>query len=111
MLLIKPDNSIALTRGDTAYLDISIINDVTKEPYALAADDTLTLSVKRTIKDDAPCLQKAVTGTNSFKITHADTCQLSFGMYQYDVELNTADGDTFTVVGPASLELLKEVTC
>ena len=47
MLYVEADNTIRLTRGDTAYLEIPIVNDITEEEYVISLDDTITFSVKR----------------------------------------------------------------
>lgn len=110
MLYVESDNTIRLTRGDTAYLEIPIINDITEEEYTIAPDDTLVFSVKRTIKDPTVCFSKTVKGTNTIHIKPADTCQCEFGKYKYDVQLTTAAGDVYTVIEPTCFEVLAEVT-
>lgn len=109
MLYIE-DNRIRLTRGDTAILKVEIRNGVSGESYPMRPDDTLTLTVKQTVRDCTPVLRKRVTGTGQFHIEPEDTACLAFRRYKYDVELKTAAGDVFTVIGPAAFEILPEVT-
>ena len=109
MLEVK-NNGIKLTRGDTARLTVPIENDCTGEPYTVQPDDTLTLSVKRSVSDKTYVMQKFVKGSNDFHIEPKDTQKIACGRYVYDVELNTADGDTYTVVDPTPFELTSEVT-
>ena len=111
MLRISENNEIALTRGDTAYLKVPIINSDTGEEYVMASGDTETLTVKRTIKDEHICFQKTVTGTNSFHIEPEDTKDCDFANYKYDVQLVLVNGDVYTVVEPACFKILEEVTC
>ena len=110
MLYVEADNTVRLTRGDTAYLQVPIVNDVTLEPYIVAENDTLVLSVKRTVKDTEVCFQKTVKGTDIFHIKPEDTHQCEFGKYKYDVQLTTSSGEVYTVIEPTCFEILTEVT-
>lgn len=111
MLYLESDGTIKLTRGDTARLTVDIDNDIDSNEYIIQEEDTLTLTIKKNISDTVPVLQKINKGSNVFHITPSDTSQLDFGSYKYDIELTTADGDVYTVIGPATFILLKEVTC
>lgn len=110
MLYIQDDGTIRLTRGDTARLSVEIINEFTKQPYAVLPGDEMVLTVKKTVKEGAPRIQKKIIGSASFKIDPEDTENLAFGSYKYDVQLTTEDGDVYTVIGPATFEILTEVT-
>lgn len=102
-------NAIELTRGDTAYLTVPIT--IEGEPYTMSADDRLTLSVKQNVKEDVYCFQKVSVGNNVIHIEPADTKSMEFKKYKYDVQLNRANGDVFTVVPTDTFEVLSEVTC
>lgn len=108
MLYIE-GKTIRLTRGDTAYLDIPLVT--VDDSYEMSNTDTLTFSVKKSTRDTDYILQKIVKGTNSFHIEPKDTAGLAFGKYTYDVQLDTIDGDVFTVIPPSTFEVLSEVTC
>ena len=110
MLRIGEDNSTQLTRGDTAYLQVPIYNDVSGEEYEIAEGDTLTLSVKRAVTDEAYCFQKTLVGSNLFKIEPEDTKSCDFASYKYDVQLTTASGDVYTVIEPSVFKICTEVT-
>lgn len=107
MLYIN-ENTIELTRGDTAYLAVDI--DHGGEPYTVKSDDVLTLTVKKNVSDETPAFAKSATGSSTLHIEPADTAALGFGSYVYDVQLNSADGDVFTVIGVSSFVILPEVT-
>ena len=109
MLEVLPDNTIKLTRGDTAYIDVPIITEDTGEVYQLQPNDELTLGLKRNVKEKVCCLQKTIKGSNVFKIVPEDTSGLDFGTYKYDVQLTTTDGDVFTVVNNAIFMVKPEV--
>lgn len=107
MLYIE-GTTIRMTRGDTVYLTVPLTT--TTEAYEMGSGDTLTLSVKKSERDTEYVFQKVLTGSNAFHIEPADTAALAFGKYKYDVQLNTSDGDVYTVIPPSVFELLVEVT-
>lgn len=111
MFLIQENGVIKLTRGDTAYLKVDIVNDLSGEPYEMDPNDTLTLTVKRTVKDTEICFQKTIKGSTEFKIEPEDTVHCSFAKYKYDVQLKRTNGDVHTVVVPTYFCILEEVTC
>lgn len=111
MFKVYNDGSVELTRGDSAHLAVTITNDVDGSVYEIQPDDTLTLSMKKYVNDESPCLQKTIKGSNTFHLKPDDTRGLNFGKYKYDVQLTTAEGDVYTVLGPETFELLSEVTC
>ena len=110
MLYVEADGIIRLTRGDSAKIMVTIENDIIGENYEIAEDDTLTLTVKKNVKDTEALVQKIIVGSNTFYIRPEDTAALSFGKYKYDVQLKTAEGDVYTVIVPTTFELLQEVT-
>lgn len=106
----EKDHSIKLTRGDTARFNVSIASTISGEYYEIQSEDILTMTVKKSVKDELFCFQKTVTGSTLLHIEPADTKNLTFGKYVYDIQLNKANGDIYTVVEPATFEVLKEVT-
>lgn len=110
MLYVNDDNTIRLTRGDTARISVPITNDLTGSTYEMEDSDKLTLSIKKKETDAQPLVQKVLTGSNSFHILPSDTKDLQFGKYVYDVELTTEAGDVYTIIEPTTFEILKEVT-
>ena len=110
MLYIESNNVIRLTRGDTAKLTVPIENDLDNSSYVMNEQDTLTFTIKKSVKDNENLVQKVVTGSNNFHIKPEDTDSLPFGKYVYDVQLTTAGGDVYTVIEPTSFEILSEVT-
>lgn len=110
MLYIESNNVIRLTRGDTAKLTVPIENDLDNSSYVMDELDTLTFTIKKSVKDNENLVQKVVTGSNNFHIKPEDTDSLPFGKYVYDVQLTTAGGDVYTVIEPTSFEILSEVT-
>lgn len=111
MLYIQHGGKIRLTRGDTAMLKVAITNEITGNEYYVAKDDTMVMTVKKNITDTEAIIQKSLIGESIFHIEPKDTCSLEFGKYIYDVQLNTADGEVYTIIEPATFEILQEVTC
>ena len=106
---------IRLTRGDTARFEVDIINQVDGKPYTLQEGDVLTLTVRLTPSTAEISAQRvAEPGTTSIYIRPEDTANLGVGQYVYDIQLTTAAGDIYTVIGPpqggCNFVLLPEVT-
>lgn len=111
MLTVDKDNTIHLTRGDTARLLIDrAANAATGKDYVFTPEDKVTMTVKKTVYDTSPAVQLTVPGGAAIHIRPEDTKELSFGKYLYDIQLTTADGDIYTVIPPTTFEILKEVT-
>lgn len=109
MLYIE-GTTIKLTRGDTAYLSVPIINKVTGNSYDIADGDILEFSVKKYTSDKIKLISKKIIGQNTFHILPEDTNQLPFGKCVYDVQLTTVFGDIYTVIEASTFELMEEVT-
>lgn len=110
MLYIGSDGSVRLTRGDTARISVTVTNEVTGEPYVISDTDTVTMTIKKNYKDTEHFVQKILHGSSMFKLEHSDTENLPFGKYIFDIQLETSDGDVYTVIEPTTFELTKEVT-
>ena len=105
----KNSKKITLTRGDNAELFVSL-SDETGAPYELQTGDILTFSMKRKIADDELVLEKEITSGNVFVFVPSDTANLSFGKYLYDIQLNTAGGEVYTVIPPSNFVVGEEIT-
>ena len=110
-MLYISGNTIKLTRGDTAYLTIPLKLKSDESEYEMQPDDELVLSMKQYITDSVAVMRKEIVGKNVFHIEPSDTANLSFGKYKYDIQLNKANGDVFTVIDVSIFEILQEVTC
>ena len=110
MLNINEDGVIQLTRGDASYIKVYIQNKLAQTQYKIQPNDVLTMSIKRSVRDKDPSVQKVVTGSSIFYIQPTDTNKLAFGKYLYDVQITTEAGDVYAVIGPTTFELLTEVT-
>lgn len=112
MITVGTSGIIRLTRGDTARLEVSVTNSQNGEPYEIRADDTVTLTVRRTANDPTiqMQMQKTVVGSGSFYIAPKDTQHMQFQKYVYDIQITTAAGDVYTVIPPSTFEVMEEVT-
>ena len=111
VLIVDKDNTIHLTRGDTARFSIGqIVNTITNTNYTPTADDTVTMTIKKTVLQADPCVQLIVPGGEVLHIKPEDTKAMAFGKYVYDIQLTTSDGDVYTVIEPSTFEILSEVT-
>ena len=103
MLIIK-ENDIYLTRGDTAYIDLSICGD-----YKPQAEDKVYFSVKKKVKDTDYTFQVVSNFDEIIYIAPEDTKDLEYGRYLYDCEIRTAMGEVFTV-SSGYFNLTEEIT-
>lgn len=111
MLTIDNDNTIHLTRGDTARFRITqATNLATGEQYVFLPEDTLEFTIKKSISDIEPVVHKTISGGEIIHLLPEDTKTLSFGRYVYDVQLTLANGDIYTIIVPTIFEIAKEVT-
>ena len=108
-MLSVSDNNITMTRGDTAYLTVPLTT-VNGNEYSVTYNDSMRFTVRKKTDDDEIVLQKLVLGNNSFRIAPADTADLEYGKYVYDIELTTGGGDVYTVVTKHYFILTEEIT-
>lgn len=109
MLIVGKNNSIELTRGDTARLTIGVTDDY-DQPYEMREKDTLIFTVKTSADAEESVIEKELKGTNLLHLEPKDTADLDYTKYVYDVELHTAEGDVYTVIEKTDFKLREEVT-
>lgn len=108
MLKTFEDGTIHLSRGDTAELEVPLVNEQ-DETYLMAEGDTLTLRMKKKLADTEPCLTMESKGENKFHFEPKDTKHLPFGLYVYNVRLITATGKEYTVIEPSTFKICEVV--
>ena len=107
MLKIGRDNTISLTRGDTARINLAIMaSDGSAYDYS---SDAVVFTVKASTVASDHLIQKTVTDGVIY-IAPEDTAGMSYKEYVYDVQLTTVGGDVCTVVPPAKFIVEPEVT-
>lgn len=110
MLKVSYNGSIYLTRGDSATIKINLKNKDTNRVHVLDPMDKLTFTVKKSTKDTNHLFQIVVFGESVFHILQDHTKDLEFGDYVYDVQLDTVDNDTITVIEKSAFVVGEEVT-
>lgn len=98
------ENDIYLTRGDTAYIGLNLTG------FDGTLEDTLTMSVKKSVSDIDYTFQIIVPFGSDIKILPEHTRELEYGKYFYDIQLDMANGDVFTIVAPSKFVVTEEVT-
>lgn len=106
MLQVKGYN-IIMTRGDTARINLTIL-DADGNPYTPSEGDVIKFSVKKSWQDTEYAIQKTITDT--IHIEPADTAGLDIGDYVYDVQIALENGDVNTIIPPSVLTIEPEVT-
>lgn len=105
--------SVKMTRGDTAEINIQL-KDETGTQINLVTGDTIYFTVKTSPHSTVKTLQKVITtfdaGIATIELAPADTADLSYGKYVYDIQYNRLDGFVRTVVPPSSFIIAEEVT-
>ena len=102
------NNTITLTRGDTAVLRLDITDDK-GNPYKLTDSDVVIFTLKRSVMERDVIFQKSMVD-GKIVIQPQDTANLEYGQYFYDVELTKEDGFVATVIPPHRFIVAEEVT-
>lgn len=95
--------AIYTIKGDTANFKMSIA------PYEVKNGDTLTFTVKKRYGGPV-VLTTDADELGQFHIAHEDYDNVAPGFYLYDIQLTTAEGEVYTVVGPANMTIDIEIT-
>lgn len=96
---------ITLTRGDTFPCTVSILNpDGT--PYEVQAGDTVRFMLSE--RAGGPTILSKTLSGGAFQLDPADTNQLDFGTYFFDVQMTFADGTVDTFIAEGQLTLTDE---
>ena len=110
------DNNQAITmiRGTSATFSLTI-EDESGNPYTLQADEVLRFGIKTTPTDSQYIFSvdfnvPDTDGSYSFSISPADTENLSFGSYWYDVGLQSGEDDYWNVIPASAFYLAYNVT-
>lgn len=106
-MLKVENNTIYLTRGDSANLNVEIINDA-GDIYTLEDGDVCEFTVKKYTTSNEVILKKQITN-GEMKINPDDTRNLDYGIYYYDVQVTMKNGDVCTVIPPNVFHICEEV--
>ena len=98
--------NLAMVRGDTEAISVTC-----STPFDTG--DTVTFSIRKK-PTTGLVLQKVVTeftdGVALISIFPADTAELAFGKYVYDIQVNWANGTVKTIVEKSEFWVKDEVT-
>ena len=98
MLMIR-NGKIMLTRGDSAYITVTL-KAQDGAAYTMQAGDKLMLTVRKQAVDTSSVLLQSVSDSNTIKLAPEQTEKLASGSY---IQLTTVAGDVFTVAGATSI--------
>ena len=102
-------NSIYLTRGDSAFISITLMDNKGRI-YEWQEGDCMYFRVKQSAMALSILLEKVVVYNSAmFEFVVSDTAGLDFGTYRYEVELVTATGQHYTVIENAVFEVGPEL--
>ena len=104
-----------MTRGDTLRLHVDIVVD--NASYTPTGEDVVRFALKHSLlnamqteyADKKPLISKIIpNSTQTLQLDPADTKDLGFGRYDYDIQITFANGTVSTFISD-TLTLTKEV--
>lgn len=97
MLYIDEDQNITLTRGDTGFFEISLVNK-NGEAYTPQEGDRLRFALGKSWGKDTLFTKDIPLDTCTLEIEPNDTKNLDFKKYKYDIEFTDGYGHVSTVI-------------
>ena len=99
---------ISMIRGDSEMIEVSC----NERPFQKG--DIITFTVRKMVLDKKE-IEKVITeftdeGGGIIEITPADTKDLTFGGYVYDIQLEDAWGAVTTIIKPSDFVIMPEVS-
>jgi len=108
MLKVTKDK-VYLTRGDTAFLTVTI-TDENGDDYEYREGDKVYFRLKQGPTSKTVLVEKEVnTETNQLLLYPEDTIDLKFATYHYEIELVTVENYHFTVIENAEFVIGPEL--
>lgn len=108
--------NIGLTRGDSAYIDIDLV-DKQKNPIELTDGDIIKIQVRDKEADgelvfEGQIITEEIEDDKSYYwyIRPSDTKDLELSTYYYDMEVELENGDVFTLIPTSEFTLLTDTT-
>ncbi len=112
MLIVDGNNNIKLSRGDYAEICFNL-KDASGNDYVLSEGETVRFGLKLRPELSEELITKTTTNAGeSFAViilANADTSDLTFGTYWYDIRLISADGKYNTPMLVAKFEVLEVI--
>lgn len=108
-MLVVSANRIQLTRGDTMILELSLTDENGNE-YTPVDSDRIYFRVKRNATAKEILIEKEIPfDTCILQLNEADTKDLKFGTYYYEIELVTNTNYHFTAIANTEFEITEEL--
>ncbi len=107
----KDTTKILLTRGDSAYITLTINTE--NGTYPLQEEDKVRVQVRDVPNTGELIFEGNIEIQNDEIIWHiipSQTSDLEVKTYYWDAQLETANGDIFTFIPSSPFKLLDEVT-
>lgn len=102
-------NKIDLTRGDTMILEVSL-KDEAGEAYIPTDTDIIYFRLKKNATSKEVLLEKEIPyDTMILQLDEADTENLKFGTYYYEIELVTSENNHFTAIANEPFNITEEL--
>lgn len=105
----RENNVIRITRGDSLTVNVSL-TDNEGFPYEPIEGDEIWFRVKKTAIADDVLIEKSIDPqTLTLELVEADTKDLAFGNYVYEIECVTTSNDHYTVIKNAPFIITEEL--
>lgn len=101
-------NTITMTRGDTVKITVSLKYKGTGQTYTPQEGDEISFTAINSGKREITLTKTVPTDTMMLSIAPADTKQLPFGLYMYDMQIKFANGDIDTFITDGALYINEE---
>lgn len=97
MLNIDKEQNIELTRGDTGLFTISLVDQAGND-YIPQTGDSMRFAMSKNYGKEVIINKPIPMDTLTLELEPADTKELAFGKYVYDVEFTDANGRVSTII-------------
>jgi len=107
---IRDDNTIIITRGDSLEIDLAL-TDKDGYTYEPVEGDVIYFRVKKSAQSETILIEKIIDiNTLVLNLIEADTHDLAFGDYRYEIEIVLANQvDHYTVIKNALFKITEEL--
>jgi hypothetical protein len=109
MFTIDENNTMIISKGETASFDVKIYNTETNSVYEMSATDTLTLAVKENIEDSSAIFSITSTGVPTLTFESGVTINVASGEYRYDIKLTTSGGQRYYIIKPSIFRIIPTI--
>ncbi len=102
-------NTIRITRGDSLSITVALTDSDGYE-YEPVEGDIINFTVKKSAMSAITLIEKQIdTETLTLELVEADTRDLAFGEYRYEIEVVLPSGEHYTVIKNAPFIIMEEL--